>query len=278
MTSIKRAAGIRLLGVFAHPDDEQIVAGPFARAVRQGATAHILCATRGEEGQISDPALATPETLGAVREQELREAAAIHGWEPPILLDYRDGTLPDVDPNELSAAVVKVIRELKPQVLVTFEATGIYGHLDHIAIHHAATAAFTNAADREYRPELGRAHQVKKFYYATQPRSLMQAFIRSMGDEADVGGDRRTIDLETMGVPDEEITTVVETPELFEQRRAGMLAHRTQFGPEMIARFDEVAAVAKAWLGSTALIRVYPPPAPGAELPDEDDLLAGLTG
>jgi len=278
MTSIKRAAGIKLLGVFAHPDDEQLVAGPFTRAVQQGAAAYILCATRGEAGQISDPALATPETLGEVREQELRAAVAVHGWEPPLLLGYRDGTLPDVDQQELTDAIIQVIREIRPQVLVTFDPTGIYGHLDHISISQTTTAAFRQAADPAHRPDLGRAHQVKKFYYATQPRSLMQAFIRAMGDEADVGGDRRTIELDTMGVPDEEITTVVETPDLHEQRRAGMLAHRTQFGPEMIERFDRVAAVAKTWLGAAHLIRVYPAPAPGAELPDEHDLLAGLTG
>jgi LmbE family N-acetylglucosaminyl deacetylase len=276
MTSIKRAAGITMLGVFAHPDDEQVVGGAFTRAVRQGAKAYIVCATRGEAGQISDPALATPDTLGAVREQELRDAVALYGWEPPILLDYRDGTLPDVDQGELADAIVLQIRTLKPQVLVTFEETGIYGHLDHIAIHHATNAAFRLAADAEYRPDLGRAHRVKKFYYVTIPFSRMQRLITAMGDGADVGGDRRTVELAEMGTPDEQITTIVETPELFEVRRAGTLVHRTQFGPELIELFKRYGE--DTWFGSTFLVRAHPAPAAGTALPDEHDLLAGLTG
>ena len=276
MTSIKRAAGITMLGVFAHPDDEQLLGGIFTRAVQQGATAYILCATRGEKGQISDPALATTENLGAVRAQELRDAMAIYGWEPPILLDYVDGTLPDVDQDELADAIVAVIRDLKPQVLVTFEETGIYGHRDHIAIHHAATTAVRNAADADHRPDLGRAHRVKKFYYVTIPFSRLQRLIEAMGDEADVGGDERTIELAAMGTPDDQITTLVETPELFDVWQAGTLVHRTQFGPEMIAFFERFGV--DAWFGTTYLVRVHPAPLPGAPLPDEHDLLAGLTG
>jgi LmbE family N-acetylglucosaminyl deacetylase len=276
MTSIKRAAGITMLGVFAHPDDEQSLGGAFTKAVRQGAKAYILCATRGEEGQISDPALATRENLGAVREQELRDALAVYGWEPPILLDYRDGTLPSVDPVELTDAIVKTIREIRPQVLATFEETGIYGHKDHIAIHAAATEAFARAADGEYRPDLGRAHAVKKFYYVAIPRSRMQRLIEAMGDEADVGGDERTIDLHVMGTPDDEITTIVETPDLFEVRKAGTFAHKTQFGPEMHEYFDRFGG--ETWFGHSYFIRVHPAPAPGATLPDEHDLLAGLAG
>lgn len=265
-----------MLGVFAHPDDEQSVGGAFTKAVKQGAKAYIICATRGEEGQISDPALATPENLGAVREQELRDAVALYGWEPPILLDYRDGTLSDVDPDELADAIVRVIRDLRPQVLATFEDTGIYGHRDHIAIHHAANAAFTRAADPEYRPDLGPAHRVKKFYYVAIPRSRMQRLIQAMGDEADVGGDERTIALSELGTPDEQITTLVETPELFEVRKAGTLAHRTQFGPEMMEYFEQYGG--DTWFGNSYFIRVHPAPAPDAALPDEHDLLAGLTG
>jgi LmbE family N-acetylglucosaminyl deacetylase len=276
MTSIKRAAGITVLGVFAHPDDEQLLGGVFTRAVRQGATAYLLCATRGEAGQISDPALATPETLGEVREQELRNALALYGWEPPLLLDYRDRTLPDVDQAELADAVVRVIRALKPQVLVTFEETGIYGHRDHIAIHHATTAAFRLAADADHRPDLGPAHQVKKFYYVTIPFSRMQRVIEMMGDDADVGGDERTVELSRMGTPDEMITTIVDTPDLFEVQRAGTLVHRTQFGPEMIEFFERAGL--DSWFGSAYLVRVHPAPDPGAALPDEHDLLAGLTG
>lgn len=276
MTSIKRAAGITLLGVYPHPDDEQGLGGAFARALRQGAKAYLLCMTRGEAGQISDPALATPETLGAVRTEELRRAVAVYDWEPPIVLDFPDGHLHEINEAELTDAIVTEIRRLRPQVLVTFDETGIYGHLDHIAVHHAATAAFTQAADPAYRPDLGPAHRVKKLYYSTMPRSAMQAAIAGAGDDADFGGDRRTIALEEMGTPDETITTVVKTPEFLPLFRESIQEHRTQFSPEALEEFESFGA--GEFFATSWFIRVHPAPPPGATLPDEDDLLTGLIG
>ena len=143
MNSNDASGELTLLGVFAHPDDEQGVGGVFTRAVREyGAKAYIVSVTSGQAGQISDPALATPENLGEVREQELRDAVALYGWEPPILLRYPDGGVADLPPRQLRDDLVKIIRELKPQVLVTFEKTGIYGHVDHIAVHFETFAAF----------------------------------------------------------------------------------------------------------------------------------------
>src|SRR5205085_6693034 len=89
-----------LLAAFAHPDDEAFgTAGVFRKYRDEGARTALVCATRGEEGEISDPALATPETLGKVREQELREACRIIGVEDLSFLDYRDGSLAQVDPR-----------------------------------------------------------------------------------------------------------------------------------------------------------------------------------
>src|SRR5205085_10966727 len=89
-----------VLAAFAHPDDEAFgTAGVFRKYRDEGARTALVCATRGEEGEISDPALATPETLGQVREQQLREACRIIGVEDLSFLDYRDGSLAQVDPR-----------------------------------------------------------------------------------------------------------------------------------------------------------------------------------
>lgn len=276
MTNQPPASGVTLLGIFAHPDDEQGLGGVFTKAVREGAKAYILCATRGQAGQISDPALATPENLGEVREQELRDAVSALGWEPPILLDYYDGKLNQLRDGELADAVLRVIRELKPQVVVTFESTGGYGHVDHIAIHHATNAAMAVVDNASYRPDLGPAHHVHKYYYSAFPRSVMQLLIQSTEEELDFGGDQRTIPMESMGVPDEEISTVVDVHELHELRMKGMLAHRTQFGPEAIERFTGPGA--EGFWGTSYLMRIQPSPAPGTRFPDETDMLAGIVG
>lgn len=276
MDSTVATEQLTLLGVFAHPDDEQGVGGSFAKAVREhGAKAYVVSVTSGQAGQISDPALATPETLGEVREQELRAAAAIYGWESPILLGYQDGQVADLPPGQLRDDLVKIIRQLKPQVLVTFEKSGIYGHVDHIAVHFETFAAFEKAADSNHRPDLGPAHQVAKLYYVALPRSVIQEITRAMGEEVDFGGDQRTIGVNDLGTPDEEITTVVDVRDLLDLRSAGMFAHKTQFGEEMRKRVEQ-RREASDFFGKESFIRAYPAPDPAATLPDETSILEGI--
>ena len=276
MDSTVATEQLTLLGVFAHPDDEQGVGGAFTKAVREhDAKAYVVSVTSGQAGQISDPALATPENLGEVREQELRDAAAIYGWEPPILLRYQDGQVADLPPGQLRDDIVKIIRDLKPQVLVTFEKTGIYGHVDHIAVHFETFAAFEKAADPNYRPDLGPAHRVAKFYYVALPRSVMKGMARAMGEEMDFGGDQRTIEIDDIGIPDEEITTVVDVRDLIDLRSAGTFAHKTQFGEAMKKRI-EARRESNEFFGQETFIRAYPAPEPGATLPDETSILEGI--
>src|SRR5919201_4041473 len=102
----------------------------------------LVCATRGEEGEISDLALATPETLGQVREQELREACRIIGIEDLSFLDYRDGSLAQADPREATGRLVRQIRRVRPQVVVTFDVNGGHRPRRHMAIHRLTLPAF----------------------------------------------------------------------------------------------------------------------------------------
>jgi LmbE family N-acetylglucosaminyl deacetylase len=132
----------RLLGVFAHPDDEVFCAGgTMARAAEAGAEVMIVSATRGDQGQIRDPAAATRRTLGAVREGELRAAAAELGVQHVQVLAYPDGTLQH-HRSSLGTALADIMRHFDPDTVVTFGADGGYGHPDHVAISGVTTAAF----------------------------------------------------------------------------------------------------------------------------------------
>lgn len=136
------AGGRRLLGVFAHPDDEAVCAGgTFAKYVDQGAEVMVVSATRGQAGQIHDARAATRRTLAAVRERELKAACAVLGVQEAICLDYEDGALQDADAGKLQADLLDLFARFQPDVVITFGEDGAYGHPDHIAISRATTAA-----------------------------------------------------------------------------------------------------------------------------------------
>ena len=149
----------RLLGVFAHPDDEVFCAGgTMARAAEAGAEVMIVSATRGELGQIRDPAAATRRTLGAIREEELRAAAAELGVQRVQVLAYPDGTL-QRHRSLLGAATADIMRHFDPDTVITFGADGGYGHPDHVAISELTTAAF-RALVRDHNREQRLYHAV----------------------------------------------------------------------------------------------------------------------
>ena len=276
MTSIGRAAGMRLLGIFAHPDDEQGIGASFTRNVERGAKAYLICSTRGESGQILVDGLATPETLGAVRTAELERAASVLGWEPPIILDYPDGGMHEINRERIVDDYVRLIREIRPHVVVTFEKTGGYGHLDHITVHYAATEAFWLAGETGYKPELGAVWHPGKLYYTVFPRSFIVKWLENAEEDPDIGGDRRTIEYNEMGTPDEEITTIVTARELIPRLKDSVGSHRTQFGDEGMERFESEDF--QDWFGVDYFVRIHPAPLPGMTIPDETDLLDNLIG
>jgi len=156
----------RLLGVFAHPDDEVFCAGgTLALYTDRGAEAVVCSATRGDAGQIRDATVATRRTLGAVRERELRDACAILGVQRVCCLDYRDGTLNDTDRSTLVADVGRIIEDVRPDVVITFGPDGAYGHPDHIAISEATTEAYLSA--------LATRHPPTRLYQSHFPRSRL---------------------------------------------------------------------------------------------------------
>src|SRR3989338_7858462 len=155
-----------ILAIFAHPDDESFGAGgTLAKYAHGGADVFLICATSGEVGLISDPSLATRDTLPHVREKELRAACAALGIREPIFLGYRDSGMAGTEdnhhpaclamapPQEVAGELVRWIRLLRPQVVITWDPSGGYGHPDHVAVHRHATEAFARAGDREGYPE-----------------------------------------------------------------------------------------------------------------------------
>src|SRR5262245_35613435 len=140
-----------LLAIFAHPDDESLVAGgTLARYAAEGWRTALICATRGEWGPISDESLADYENLGEVRERELRAACEALGVSWLRFLDLEDGGVAALDTDEEAAAlekIIRAIRELRPQIVITFGPDGLYGHADHIAIGQITTRACALAND-----------------------------------------------------------------------------------------------------------------------------------
>src|SRR5262249_61139242 len=153
-------AQLRMLACFAHPDDEAFTAsGVLAASTARGIQVRLVCATCGEEGDIRQPSVATRETLGQVRYQELQQSCAVLGVQAPIMLGYRDSGWGDAPaqyhphafvqapPLQVIARLVEEIRRFKPHLVLTFEPEGISGHKDHQAICRHTTAAVQVAGD-----------------------------------------------------------------------------------------------------------------------------------
>jgi LmbE family N-acetylglucosaminyl deacetylase len=264
--------------IFAHPDDETFgAAGTLRRATNAGHTVAVVSATRGEAGEIADPSLATKETLGAVRESELRRAMAAVGVGDVRFLDYHDGQLPEADPGEAAAKITRHLREFRPDVVLTFAANGGYGHVDHMAIHRLTLAALTAAADPEQTPDQPPV-RVRKLYYAGLPRARMLKMREEAerdGRDYSPGGNAATIPFEEMGTAEEEITTrIVLSDDEFVAKLEAARAHATQLpASSPWSRLD--AAALRAFMGVEAF-QLVPEFSDHSYATPEDDLFAGL--
>lgn len=226
-----------LLVALPHPDDETFgVGGVMARAVDEGHRVVIVCATRGEVGEIADPSLATPETLGAVREAELRTAAAALGVQDVRFLGYRDsgmaGTPENKDPRAFVNAdatpvigqLVAGIRDIRPDVVVTFDPGGVYGHPDHVMMCDRVTAAVDIAAEPG---GTGVPHQVARLYYIAVPKSVMRLF----REVAEAAGAQWGAAVDLDAAPeDSEVTARVDVTPWLGRKKAAVKAHATQQG------------------------------------------------
>lgn len=246
------AADRRLLLVHAHPDDETITCGAtMARYAADGVAVTLVTCTLGEQGEILVPELAglaadRADQLGGYRLGELATAMSALGvtdfrflggagrWRDSGMMGLPENRAPrafwQADLGEATRELVGVLREVRPQVLVTYDENGAYGHPDHIQAHRVATAAVDAAADPDYAPETGEPWQVAKVYWTAVPRSVLQTgldALRAAGDTTSFAGVERAEEL-PFAVPDEVVTTRIDAVRHLAAKLDAMRAHATQ--------------------------------------------------
>jgi len=282
-------SGLRLLACFAHPDDEAFpVGGVLAGSASRGVEVRLVTATSGEEGEIRRPNLATPATLGLVRRQELAASVQALGLAGHQVLGYRDSGMAGSAANANPAAFINApelavverlvaeIRRFRPQVVLTFEPGGLYGHPDHIAISRHATVAFRMAADPTAFPaQLGNGvgpHQSQRLFYSARPvgfRMQMALRLRMAGVDFPLPAPERVND----GVPAEQIHLELDVSPHLEAKMACIQCHQSQVALDWPYR-RVPRGVAAAILGREHYIRAWPPVGAAEKVPT--DFFAGL--
>ncbi|QWZ08517.1 N-acetyl-1-D-myo-inositol-2-amino-2-deoxy-alpha-D-glucopyranoside deacetylase [Nocardioides panacis] len=250
----------RMLLVHAHPDDETIGQGAtMAKYVARGTQVTLVTCTLGEEGEVLVPSLEhlaadKTDALGEHRVTELANAmkelgvtdhrflgGAGHYRDSGMMWDEqrravaraetKEGTFWRADLLEASDLLVDIIREVRPQVLVTYDQYGNYGHPDHIQAHRVATYATALAAVTSYRPELGPAWDIAKVYWGAMSMNRMREGLRALraaGDTTSFEGMDPEGEMPPFMVPDDQLSAVVEADEFAEAKMRAMKAHATQ--------------------------------------------------
>jgi len=276
--------GLRLLACFAHPDDEAFpVGGVLAQNVEGGRRVRLITTTLGEEGDIRQEGAATKETLGEVRRIELACAVRALRLESNVLFEYRDSGMAGWESNnhpkafmqapedEVVERLVRDIREFKPQVMLTFEPGGLYGHPDHIAISKHATTAFDLASDpTAYPDQLAnglKPHAPQRLFYSARPKGFRLEWATRLRDE---GIDFPMPSPEQLehGNPPEDIHLVLDVSDQLETKMACIICHRTQVAPDW--PYHRVPRELAAWvLGREYYIRARPDVASSETVPDD---------
>ncbi|NIV33269.1 MAG: GlcNAc-PI de-N-acetylase [Anaerolineae bacterium] len=282
----------RLLIALAHPDDETFgPAGTIIRYARSGVAVHVICATRGEVGHVDPELLEGYESLADLRTQELLCAARHLGLAGLHLLDYRDSGMEGAPENQNPASLYQapmeqvvgeiagLIRQIRPQVVITFDRTGGYFHPDHVTMHTATTQAFHAAGDPERFPhqfDQGLAvHGPQKLYYTAFPLGMLKLLVRVLplfGQDPSALGHNNDIDLRRVAAEEQAVTTKIDVSSCYEaSRRASQCyasqnpaggAHILRFVARWLFRFDRYARAVPSWTGGRT----------------ERDLFAGIDG
>lgn len=236
---------LKLLAVFAHPDDESMgMGGTLAKYSAEGVGTHLICASRGQRGWFGpEEQNPGPDRLGEIRTTELENAVKELGMQRLYFLDYIDGEVDQANHTEAIGKIVTHIRKIKPQVVVTFPPDGNYGHPDHIAIGQFTSAAIVCAADSTYKDSENLAsHRVSKLYYMVDGESFINLVMPFMEDMT------FPVDDQIRGeVPWKEwmITTRIEMAEHCRTAWRAIQCHQTQL-PSLgaLAEMHEDAGVA----------------------------------
>jgi N-acetyl-1-D-myo-inositol-2-amino-2-deoxy-alpha-D-glucopyranoside deacetylase len=224
--------------VHAHPDDEAISTGGVMRkAHEEGHRVVLVTSTRGEEGEIHQmDEAATRPRLAEVRTEELRRAGEILGVDRQEFLGFRDSGMAGVAANEhpdsfhqasletASEGIAALLREERPDVVVTYGADGLYGHPDHVKAHQATVAALDLLESEGWQPA--------KAYFVVLSRDRLAAWRRMAQEQGLDAFDSDSAASRLFGTPDEEITTVVDVTPQVQYKRAAFSAHASQNDPD----------------------------------------------
>ncbi|MBN1121375.1 MAG: PIG-L family deacetylase [Anaerolineae bacterium] len=240
----------RMLIVTAHPDDESFaMAGSIARYVNEGVSVYLICATNGDVGEVAPVFMEGFDTVAELRLAELSCAAETLGLSGLTLLGYRDSGMAGTEDNrhpdslcsasldEVSGRITHVIRELRPQVVVTFDPYGGYGHPDHIVVHDATVQAFDAAGDPDQYPDQLNdgllPYQPQKLYYHTFDRRLVSLTINLMplfGTDPERMGKNGDINFREITAHSYPIHARINTRMVEEQAQQARECHASQLG------------------------------------------------
>jgi len=279
----------KLLAVLAHPDDETFgMGGTLAKYAHENVDVFLICATRGEVGEMDQSFLEGFNSPAERREYELRCAAKNLGIREVIFLNYRDsgmvGSEHNNNPHSLFAAdlakvseeIVQNFRKLKPDVVITFDPIGGYRHPDHIKVHEATLQAFKLAADPEYKDQANQSpFQVKKLYFHSIPKNFIRMTVtlwRILGKDPRKFGKNQDIDLLSIAEVNFPTHAIIKFGKYSGIRNEASACHSSQGG-------SRTSGGLMGWLqrilgSKDRFMRAYPEPLPGEKL--EYDLFQGL--
>lgn len=207
---------MKVLFIFAHPDDESFSSGgTIALLKKKSGEVKLISATKGEAGLVGNPPIITQDKLGFVREKEQKEAAKILGIQHIYYLGLLDGTLHKYSVDFLTRKILPIVKKENPDVLITFDEHGVSNHPDHIAVSKAATLSFKSYA-KNIRKHV-------RLYYVTMPKSYLLKY-RNHADKSlyyKAFGDM-------VGSDDSKITTVIDIKETFRTKVRALQCHKTQ--------------------------------------------------
>lgn len=263
----------KILAVLAHPDDETFgLGGTLALYAQKGYDVYYVCATRGEAGIAEDKFLKGFKDAAEMRTNELMRASKVLGLKDVFFLGYRDSGMPNTKDNkhpnaqvthsidEVAGKVVKYIREIKPDIVLTFDPIGGYKHPDHIHIQKATTLAFEKADDASFHPEAGEAFKPLALYYHVFPRWFLKWATRLMplwGRDPRKWGRNKDIDLTDLLV-DFPIHVKVNIKPVAEIKREAGAQHASQGGGASSTK-GLFAFMNRLFGGEEDYMQIYPP-------------------